>query len=140
MSRSESSAPVRGAVAGWRAQLREDWRAYERLLSFTRPYRLRLAVGAVCCAVFAGSTGGILLSVRKIFERVFNPLEHSLAAVISASLLLVLFGVLRGLGDYAGRYLIEWVGSRVVMDVRNVRSTACWACPSATSRRAARGS
>lgn len=119
MSRSESSAPDRGLVAGWRAQLREDWRAYERLLSFTRPYRLRLAVGAVCCAVFAGSTGGILLSVRKIFERVFNPLEHSLAAVISASLLLVLFGVLRGLGDYAGRYLIEWVGSRVVMDVRN---------------------
>ena len=104
---------------GWRAQLSEDWRVYGRLLTFTRPYAVRLTVGAVFCAIFAASTGGILLAVRKIFERVFNPMEHSLAAVMGASLLLALFGLLRGVGDFVGRYYIEWVGNRVVMDVRN---------------------
>jgi ATP-binding cassette, subfamily B, bacterial MsbA len=102
-----------------RARLRDDWSTYERLLAFTRPYRRRLILGAVFCTLFAGSSAGILLSVRRIFERVFNPLEHSIGAVLAAAGLLALFGLLRGLGDFAGRYFIEWVGNRVVMDLRN---------------------
>lgn len=97
----------------------DDWAVYRRLLGFARPYSKRLILGAIFCTIFAGSSAGILLSVRKVFEKVFNPLEHSWEAIAAAGVFLVVFGALRGIGDFAGRYWIEWVGNRVVMDLRN---------------------
>ncbi len=98
--------------------IRDEWAVYRRLIGFARPYRRRLVVGALFCLLFAGSTTGLILAARRFFERVFNPLERDGAAVLAAAFGLILLGLLRGAGDYAGRYLIQWVGNRIVMDLR----------------------
>ena len=100
------------------ASIRSEWSVYRRLIGYARPYRRRLIIGGLFCLLFAGSTTGLIVAARQFFERVFNPIEHSLAEVLVAAGGLILLGLLRGAGDFAGRYLIQWVGNRVVMDLR----------------------
>jgi len=96
-----------------------EWALYRRLVGHVRPYWPRLTLGALFCLLFAGSSTGLIYGARKFFDRVFNPLESSLTEVLLAAALLSGLGLLRGVGDFIGRYLIEWVGNRVVMDLRN---------------------
>ncbi|HAS82294.1 MAG TPA: ABC transporter permease [Verrucomicrobia bacterium] len=69
--------------------------------------------------LFAGSTVGILPVLEKVLGRFFGEgqvLTLSMALLLGTGLiLLVLF---RGVGQYFNNYLIEWVGNRVVMDLR----------------------
>ena len=97
---------------------RRDWSTYRRLIGYARPYATRLTVGAVFCVLFAGSSLGMLSALKRVLKEVFNPLERSMHETLVVAGLLMLFGLLRGLGFYVGRYLIEWVGNRVVMDLR----------------------
>jgi subfamily B ATP-binding cassette protein MsbA len=95
------------------------FRSYVRLLGYTRKYFGRLTAGAIFCVLFASSTTGLIYGARAFFERVFNPLEHGLGDILLVAGGLALLGLARGLGDFAGKYFIEWVGNRVVMDLRN---------------------
>lgn len=97
---------------------RNEWTTYFRLLRQCRPYRWRLAAGIVCGLVFGGSTTGLLVGLKKTLASVFNPDEYTMAATLAVAALLPLFGLVRGVGDFLGTYLIEWVGNRVVMDLR----------------------
>ncbi len=95
-----------------------EWATYRRLLRHTRPYGWRLAAGIACGLVFGGSNTGLLFGLKKTMASVFNPEVYSVGAVLAVAALLPLFGLVRGLGDFLGTYLIEWVGNRVVMDLR----------------------
>lgn len=91
---------------------------YRRLLGYARPYWLRLAIGTACGLLFAGSSTGLLIALKKTLAHVFDSassLEKTL--LIAASLPII--AALRGLGYYLSVYFIEWVGNRVVMDLRN---------------------
>jgi subfamily B ATP-binding cassette protein MsbA len=96
-----------------------EWGTYRRLIGYVRPHGRRLALGGLFCVLFAGSSTGLIYGAKGFFERVFNPLDRSMPEVLAVAGLLVALGLVRGLGDYVGRYLIEWVGNRVVMDLRN---------------------
>jgi hypothetical protein len=61
--------------------------------------------------------------LKKTLASVFNPGEFSMAATVAVAALLPLFGLVRGLGDFFSTYLIEWVGNRVVMDLRQAMFT-----------------
>jgi subfamily B ATP-binding cassette protein MsbA len=89
------------------------------LLGYTRAYLGRLILGGVFCVLFAGSTTGLIYGARVFFEKVFNPLNHGFREILLVAGLLALLGLGRGVGDFLGRYFIEWVGNRVVMDLRN---------------------
>jgi ABC-type multidrug transport system fused ATPase/permease subunit len=80
---------------------------------------LTLILGGVFCVLFAGSTTGLIYGARVFFEKVFNPLNHGFREILLVAGLLALLGLGRGVGDFLGRYFIEWVGNRVVMDLRN---------------------
>lgn len=95
------------------------FQSYYRLLGYTRKYLGRLVIGGVFCVIFAGSTTGLIYGARAFFEKVFNPLNHGLGEILLVSGFLALLGLGRGLGDFVGKYYIEWVGNRVVMDLRN---------------------
>jgi len=94
-------------------------RTYRRLIAYTRPYLGRLVAGGVCGVLFAGSTVGILPALERALGNFFGE-GHSLT--LSASLLLgagmILLVLVRGVGQYFNHYFIEWVGNRVVMDLR----------------------
>ncbi len=96
----------------------QEWITYRRLVRYARPYLARLVLGAVFGVVCGGSTVGLLLAMKKILAAVFNTQALPWSAVIAASVLLPLFGLLLGVGNYLSSYFVAWVGNRVVMDLR----------------------
>jgi len=104
-------------TSGKSALSEQEWRTYRRLLDHARPYLLRLVLGIVFGLVFAGSMTGLIFSLKAVLAHIFNPSVPLITALTVAALLPVL-GLLRGVGDFAATYLIEWVGNRVVLDLR----------------------
>lgn len=98
---------------------KSEWQTYLRLISFARPYWIRLALGVVFGAVFGGSMAGLILGLGKVVGMVFGA-EGDLPWKVRLAIagLLPLFALVRGLGDYLSTYFIEWVGQRAVMDLR----------------------
>ncbi len=98
---------------------RSEWATYKRLIAYSRPYLWRLIVGALCGILFAGSTISLLPAAREAMGRFFDT-ERELSLQASALLggLVVLLMLVRGVGQYFNAYLVQWVGNRVVMDMR----------------------
>lgn len=92
---------------------------YKRLLEFARPYAGRLVLGVFFGLIFGSSTGAILGALKETVSTIFDPSEVSLRLLIATAALLPAFTALRGVGDYFSRYFVEWVGNRVVMDLRS---------------------
>ncbi len=100
-------------------RLQTDWGTYRRLLRYVQPYRWRLAIGFLCGIIFGGSTVGALSAVPKVLDRFFDldtPMTWRAVAAISALLLAMV--LVRGVGAFFSATLIQWVGNRVVMDLR----------------------
>ncbi len=95
-----------------------DWAKYKRLLGYTRPYWGRLALGVLFGAIFAGANTGFLGFIYKGIPAYFDS-STPRAMVIATALILPVVAMVRGLADYGTKYFIRWVGSRVVMDLRN---------------------
>ncbi len=89
---------------------------YWRLISFSRPYLTRLIIGTACGILFGGSTIGMLVAVRDVFRDVFADAPFPQVLLVAATL--PLFAVGRGVGQFLSIYFTEWVGNRVVMDLR----------------------
>ena len=118
--------------------VRSDWATYRRLLRYAMQYRVRLGLGILFGMLFGGSTFGLLVSFQGGMSRVFGGSDIALVGAIeswASSLLdeaqtnlvvtlvilsfLPLFALLRGTGNFFSKYMVEWVGHRVVMDLRN---------------------
>lgn len=95
-----------------------EYGAYRRLVHYLKPYWKRLAIGVVFGILFAGSTIGLLPSAKEFMGQVFNIEEATLNQTLMWAGVLLLLGAGRGLGFFVSRYLIEWVGNRVVTDMR----------------------
>lgn len=116
-----------------------DWATYRRLLGYARPYWRRIALGVLFGLVCSGSTAGALFSFQggmaQVFDNFSTPFARWLEEMLQGWLAraeagdwgltmilmgtVVMFTVLRSLGAFAARYCIEWVGQRVVMNLRN---------------------
>jgi len=92
------------------------WATYRRLIAYTRPYMSRLIVGTVFGAVFGAGTYALLTSATKTLDRVFD--LSNLRVVLATAVLLPVFAFVRSFAQFLGEYLVEWVGQRVVMDLR----------------------
>ncbi|MBA4387405.1 MAG: hypothetical protein C0404_05450 [Verrucomicrobia bacterium] len=109
---------MREPVQSAKSPSRPSWETYKRLLSYTRPYMARLVIGGVCGAIFAGSSVGFLPALNKTLLKVFDFNKTTLTVVLFIGMLLPLLAIIRGIGAFASSYLIQWVGNRVVMDLR----------------------
>ena len=112
---------------------------FQRLLPFVKPYRLRLLVGIVCGVLYGTATFSLLIALGWALGAIsgddlsgFNfgavsamgETEGDMGAIgmrrlIFTVSLLPMITVFQGLVFFAGKYLVEWVGNRVVMDLRN---------------------
>ena len=95
-----------------------DWTTYKRLLRYTLPYKGRLVAGGVCGVLFAGSTVGFLPVLKSNFANIFNYETAGPDVVWSFTSVIFVLVLVRGIGQYLSAYLIQWVGNRVVMDLR----------------------
>lgn len=95
-----------------------DMESYRRLLHYTRPYWGRLTLGILFGFICAGANTGLLAFVNKGIPY-FYKADTPRATIILIALVLPLVALIRGISDFITRYQIRWVGSRVVMDLRN---------------------
>ncbi len=117
-------------------------REFSRLLRYARPYRLALVASVVFMAVVGLSQGALLVFIPLVFGRVLTPSApdtpaplltipgthftiylNSLIPFVHNIWTMVAIGILicfvaNGVCDYAGNYLINWVGIGAVMDLR----------------------
>ena len=91
-------------------------RTYLRLLHYMRPYWGRLIAAAVCSGIVAGLTGTYAWLVKPALDEVFINKNVTWLMLLPVALMLV--SVLKGLAGYGQTYLMIYVGSRVVTDIR----------------------
>ncbi len=89
---------------------------YKRLLRYVRPYKRIFAIAIVgMFMVSAGETSFIAL-LKPIMDEGFVNRDAFLIKWLPAALVLVMF--IRGIGQLIDTYCMDWIGRRVVYDLR----------------------
>ncbi|HEV1284444.1 MAG TPA: ABC transporter transmembrane domain-containing protein [Bryobacteraceae bacterium] len=116
-------------------------RELTRLLRYSRPYVPHLLVSVIAMAIVGAAQAMTALLIKPILDRVLNPQDleppvelykafghtfylnglmphniHSIWSMVATAILTVFF--LRGICDYFGNYLINYVGFSAVTDLR----------------------
>jgi ATP-binding cassette, subfamily B, bacterial MsbA len=116
-------------------------RELTRLLRYSRPYVPHLLVSVLAMAIVGAAQAMTALLIKPILDRVLNPQDleppvelykafghtfylnglmphniHSIWSMVATAILTVFF--LRGICDYFGNYLINYVGFSAVTDLR----------------------
>lgn len=95
------------------------WQVYRRLVTYAFRYRGRLILGLLSGAVYGAANGGFMWVLKGGFNKVFDVTEIPLRDLILFMMLIPAVGLIRGLAEYGSKYFIQWVGNRVVMDLRD---------------------
>lgn len=91
---------------------------YRRLLPFLRPYLFpRFATAIICMVLFSATNGVLPFLVQHVFDDIFA--QKNLEALRLLPLLIMATFIFRGLMNFGHAYLIEYVGHRIVEDLRN---------------------
>jgi subfamily B ATP-binding cassette protein MsbA len=87
-----------------------------RLLSYTRPYRGRLAVALAAMVLYAAGSAYVAWLIKNVVE-LLNSVARQSFQTIAGRILVAYFA--KGLGAYVSGFLMADVGQRVVRDLRN---------------------
>lgn len=91
---------------------------YRRLFPFLRPYLLSAFVPAVGCMLLFSATNGVLpFLVQHVFDDIFAH-KNARALHILPAVIVGIFAF-RALVNFGHMYLMEYVGQRIVADLRN---------------------
>ena len=89
--------------------------SFFRLLRYAKPYRGRLAWAVLAMMIYAVASALVVYLIRPILDELL-PNRQGLRT-IAVSIVALYF--LKGIGSYFSGYLMEDVGQRVVMDLRD---------------------
>ncbi len=89
---------------------------YRRLLQYLHPYRMRLWAAILCSALVAALSGAYAWLVRPVLDGIFISKDETLLVILPLAILAV--SVLKGAFNYGQNYLMNYVGYRVVADIR----------------------
>jgi len=106
-------------VSNTSAPVKNPWLTYRRLLSYAFRYRGRLVIGLLCGLIFGAANGAFMWVLKGGFNSVFSITESPLRDILLIMLLIPLVGLIRGVSEYISKYYIQWVGNRVVLDLRD---------------------
>ena len=91
---------------------------YRRLFPFLRPYLVpEFACALVCMLLFSVTNGALPFLVEHIFDDIFA--EKNVEALKVLPWIVVGTFLFRGLVNFGSAYLIEYVGQRIIEDLRN---------------------
>src|ERR1017187_4708982 len=103
------------------SKVTDIWPIYRRLFGYVKPYRLRLAGGILLAIAYSAANGAMLYVVKKVWAAVFEQVNQQnltwLQVLAYAGLVPFIMAV-RGVCDFGTTYLMNWVGGRVVNDLR----------------------
>jgi len=89
---------------------------YLRLWSYTRRYGWMFLLGIVGVSVDAAMQAAFVKFMEPLIDRVFVAKDSEFGLWLAG--MIVLIGIARILGNFAGVYGMEWVGRKVVADLR----------------------
>jgi subfamily B ATP-binding cassette protein MsbA len=89
---------------------------YKRLLQFVKPYRMKLILAMICMVSVAICTAGSAWLVQPALDKIF--IDKSMQMLFIIPLLIVGLYLLKGIFFYGQSYLMNYVGQRIVADLR----------------------
>jgi subfamily B ATP-binding cassette protein MsbA len=89
---------------------------YVRLLTYIKPYRVRLITAFACSGCVAGLSAVYAWLVRPVLDGIFINKDETLLLVLPLALLTV--AVLKSAFSYGQTYLVTYVGNHVIADLR----------------------
>ena len=90
---------------------------YKRLLTYLRPYRMRLVWAGVFMLLASGMISAQTYLVKPVIDKVIIGQDWALGKWIPAALIIV--SLLKGATWYGRDYLMGYVGQRIVNDIRD---------------------
>lgn len=90
---------------------------YRRLFPFLRPYLPQFFLALGCMLVFSTTTGALPFVVEHVFDDIFA--RKNLAALQILPLIIMGTFLVRGIVNFGQAYLMEYIGQRIVEDLRN---------------------
>ncbi|HVS26946.1 MAG TPA: lipid A export permease/ATP-binding protein MsbA [Burkholderiales bacterium] len=90
---------------------------YLRLLHYVAPYWQAFAVSVLTLIVVAVTEAALPALMKPLLDGTFVERDPVLIRLVPA--LIILLFLVRGVATFAGSYTSNWVGNKVVMDLRN---------------------
>jgi ATP-binding cassette, subfamily B, bacterial MsbA len=90
---------------------------YTRLLGYIKPYRMAFAIAVVAMAVGGAAQGAFALFLKELLEKLFEQGNAQYAWI--ASLAIVVIFLITGLSNFVSGYGMQWVSTKVILDLRN---------------------
>jgi subfamily B ATP-binding cassette protein MsbA len=101
---------------------------YLRLLGYVRPYWRAFAVALAAMVVVAATEPALPALMKPLLDGTFVDRDPRIIGLMPFAILL-LFAV-RGIATYLGSYAINWVGNKVVLDLRRALFARLLSLPS----------
>jgi subfamily B ATP-binding cassette protein MsbA len=93
-------------------------KTYRRLLGYARPYLWPHGAGAIAFMLgYSALESSVPFVVRYTFDQVFS--QQRSTALSLAVVAVIGIGLLRGALSFGSGYLTDWIGQRVITDLRN---------------------
>ena len=90
---------------------------YFRLMGFVKPYSLMFAASVLGMALSAATEPLLAALLKPFLDGTFVHKDDSV--IRWAPVLILVIFLFRGIASFVGTYAINWVGNKVVMDLRN---------------------
>ena len=93
-------------------------KTYRRLLPFLKPYIWPyFALGIVCMLGYSATDGVIPFLVRSVFDDLFQKKDPSMLRYVPLAIIVVFSA--RGVLNFGQHYFSDYVGLRIINDMRN---------------------
>ena len=89
---------------------------YFRALKYVKPYLFRGLCAAICTAIAAGGTAYLPWIIKDMVDHVLKEKNTEMLNYIVLSIIVVF--IIRGIAFYGQSYLMNYVGQRVIIDIR----------------------
>ncbi len=89
---------------------------YFRSLKYVKPYLFRAIVAGICAAIAAGGTAYLPWIIKDMVDQVLKEKDTAMLNYIVVSIIVVF--IIRGVAFYGQSYLMNYVGQRVIIDIR----------------------
>ncbi len=94
---------------------------YRRLFPFLRPYLFpRFFTAIICMLAFSATNGMLPFLVERVFDDIFT--QKNVQALHLLPLFIIATFLFRGVVNFGHSYLLEYIGQRIVADLRNALS------------------
>lgn len=93
-----------------------SYQYFLRILAYAKPYRVKLAFALLASVLATLVWLAVPLGLRELLDAVFDEGNRELLNIVT--LVLITLFVMQAILGFAGGYLMDWVGERMVTDLR----------------------